>query len=44
MTPDQVGEAVGLDAGFTMATLARLEAAGLVARHMDGRYGPCLPS
>ena len=43
MTPDQVGEAVGLDAAVTMATLARLEAAGLVARHADGRYGPCLP-
>jgi DNA processing protein len=44
MTPDEVGGALGLDAASTMAALARLESARLVARHTDGRYGPCLPS
>jgi DNA processing protein len=43
MTPERVGEAIGLDAASTMAELARLEAARLIARHADGRYGPCLP-
>lgn len=43
MTPDEIGEALGLDAASTMGALARLEGTGLVARHSDGRYGACLP-
>jgi DNA processing protein len=43
MTPDEAGEAVGLDAASTMGALARLETSRLIARHTDGRYGPCLP-
>jgi DNA processing protein len=44
MTPDEIGEAIGLDAASTLGALARLEAARQIARHTDGRYGPCLPS
>jgi DNA processing protein len=43
MTPDEAGEALGLDAASTMGALARLETSRLIARHADGRYGPCLP-
>jgi len=42
MTPDEIGEALGLDAASTMGALARLETSGVIARHTDGRYGPCL--
>jgi DNA processing protein len=44
MSPDAASEALGLALPVLLATLARLEAAGLVARHTDGRYGPCVPA
>lgn len=44
MTPDEASEALGLAAAHAMGSLARLEAARLIARYPDGRYGPCLPT
>ena len=41
MHPDAAADALGLRLQHVLAELARLEAAGMVARHTDGRYGPC---
>jgi DNA processing protein len=41
MTPDEAADALGMDAAATMGALARLESYRLIARHTDGRYGPC---
>jgi DNA processing protein len=41
MFPDAAAEALGMRLEHVLAQLARLEAAGVVARHADGRYGPC---
>ncbi len=43
MTPDEAACVMERTAASTMSALASLEAAGLVARYRDGRYGPCLP-
>lgn len=44
MSPDAASEALGLATPALLAALARLEAAGLVVRNPDGRYGPCVPA
>jgi DNA processing protein len=41
MYPDAAADALGMRLEHVLAALARLEAAGVVARHADGRYGPC---
>jgi DNA processing protein len=44
MTPDALCEALDVTAPALLASLARLEAGRLIARHPDGRYGPCAPA
>jgi len=41
MHPDAAAEALGLRLEHVLTQFARFEAAGAVARHTDGRYGPC---
>jgi len=40
-TPDRLASSMGLDAAGVLRAIARLEAAGAIARYPDGRYGPC---
>ncbi len=41
MRPDDLARELGLDITTVARAVSRLEAAGLVARYPDGRYGPC---
>jgi len=41
MHPDAAAEALGLRLEHVLTQLGIFEAAGAVARHRDGRYGPC---
>jgi DNA processing protein len=43
MYPDAAAEALGLRPDEVLIRLGLLEGLGLVARHYDGRYGPCAP-
>ena len=43
MSPEDACDALQMRIPDLLAALARLEAAGLIARHSDGRYGPCAP-
>jgi predicted ArsR family transcriptional regulator len=39
MSPDGVALALGMDAAGVLRRIGHLEAAGVIARYADGRYG-----
>ena len=43
MSPEEACDTLHLLVPDLLAALARFEAAGLIARYADGRYGPCTP-
>ena len=43
MSPEEACDTLDMRVPDLLAALARFEAAGLIARHTDGRYGPCTP-